>query len=327
MIGYGQAHGKVILMGEHSVVYGYPAIAIPFFEAKVICEVYPRDGAIWLESDFYTGELLAAPVERAHLVSAIHSSLDYLNQERKDLTIKIKSDLPSSRGLGSSAAVAVAMIRAIFHYFRRNISEQELITLAHEAEKIAHGNPSGIDVLTTAFDRPIWFRKGGEDRQSKELKPMDIEVSAYLVVGDTAILGQTREAVLKIAQSKGAKSEVTEKRLAELGEYTVQAQECIKENEPLKLGDLMSKAHANLKELGVSHPALDRLVDKAMHMGALGAKLTGGGLGGCMICLTDSYQKAQEIAAGLEQEGAKGTWIYPMSKALRDMPEQTQTLH
>lgn len=314
MNGYGQAHGKIILMGEHSVVYGFPAIALPFEDATIKTEVSFRDGEIWLESAFYTGEIKNAPHERDHLVCAINSTLDYLKEQKKNLMIKITSDLPASRGLGSSAAVAVAIIRGLFHYFKRDITEEELIYLAHEAEKIAHGNPSGIDVITTAFEQPIWFRKVVEKEGTKEIKPISIELPAYLVVADTEIFGQTKEAVQIIADKLKNNPELTKQLLDQLGGFAVDAETQIQLIKPKKLGELMTQAHRHLDELGVSHPTLNHLVEKAMEYGAYGAKLTGGGLGGCMICLVDSYEKAQLIAENLKQEGAKETWIYPLSK-------------
>lgn len=314
MNGCGAAHGKVILMGEHSVVYGYPAIALPFPQVTVKSEVSFRAGELWLESDFYTGALGDAPPERAHIATAINAVLDYLQKEKKNLNIAILSDLPASRGLGSSAAVAVAVIRALFQYFERPLTDEELILLADQAERVAHGNPSGIDVLTTAFQQPIWFRKLPEKKGIKELKPFPISLPAYLVVADTAVYGQTKEAIAIIARRRQTQPEETERLLHQLGDFAVQAEAAINQKEARRLGELMTKAHCNLRALGVSHPVLDHLTDQALRQGALGAKLTGGGLGGCMICLAEKETDAQEIAKKLEQEGAKKTWIYPMKE-------------
>ncbi|MDO4764582.1 MAG: mevalonate kinase [Eubacteriales bacterium] len=313
MNGFGQAHGKIILMGEHSVVYGYPAIALPFKEAAIKGFVTEYDGEIWLESDFYRGELKDAPQEREHLLCAIYSTLDYLKKERKNLKIEIVSDLPASRGLGSSAAVAVAVIRALFHFFGREISNEKLIYLAHQAEKIAHGNPSGIDVLTTAFEQPIWFRKSTKKEGNKEIKPIDVSLSAFLVVADTEIFGQTKEAVSIIANKMEESCNKTKELLNELGSFAILAESKILKKDCVELGNLMTKAHRNLDSLGVSHPMLNRLVDNALENGALGAKLTGGGLGGCVICLTDNQGIAEKLADKLKLEGAKGTWIYPLN--------------
>ncbi|RRD94278.1 mevalonate kinase [Clostridiales bacterium COT073_COT-073] len=313
MSGYGQAHGKVILMGEHSVVYGYPAIALPFAEAKIEGKVSYEFGEIWLESDFYTGELKNAPKEREHLVCAVYATLDHLNQEKKNLKIVVTSDLPASRGLGSSAAVAVAVIRALFQYFGKEIADEELIALAHQAEQIAHGNPSGIDVLTTAFEQPIWFRKSLEKKGIKEIKPITISLPAFLIVADTEIYGQTKEAVGIIASKLRQNPEETERLLNELGSFAMAAEKEIERKDCKALGELMNKAHHNLKCLGVSHPVLNHLAEKALQYGALGAKMTGGGLGGCMICLTDTRETAEMIAQKLKPEGAKNTWIYPLN--------------
>ncbi len=313
MNGYGHAHGKVILMGEHSVVYGYPAIALPFMEAAIQGEVREHFGEIWLESDFYTGYLSEAPEERAHLITAIYATLEYLKKEKKNLKIIITSDLPASRGLGSSAAVAVAVIRALFQYFGREITDEELIYLAHQAEKIAHGNPSGIDVLTTAFEQPIWFRKSTEKKGTREIKSLHVSLPAYLIVADTEIYGQTKEAVEIIAKGLQKRPEETRKLLQELGTFAIAAEKEIKGKNCRRLGELMTGAHQRLQKLGVSHPLLDHLVDEALRLGALGAKLTGGGLGGCMICLTQDRESAGVIVERLKQEGAKNTWIYPMS--------------
>lgn len=321
MQGYGQAHGKVILMGEHSVVYGYPAIALPFDQVKIQSQISYQLGDIWLESEFYTGPLKAAPKDQDHLIYTIHSTIDHLHQAKGDLKITITSDLPASRGLGSSAAVAVATIRALFDYFGRDISDHDLISLAHGGEKIAHGNPSGIDVLTTAFDKAIYFRKLVDKDGATEKRAISISLPAYLIVADTKIQGQTKEAVERISRNLQIDPGQTQAWLKDLGTYALLSQQAIREKDIHRLGDLMTKAHQRLRLLEVSHPLLDHLVEKAIAFGALGAKLTGGGLGGCMICLADDKGLAGRIGARLRLEGAKKTWIYPMSERLNKYPE------
>ena len=285
-IGVGKAHSKIILIGEHAVVYGYPAISLPLLEVEVTCRVLPAETPWRL-------------FEEDTLSMAVYASLEYLNIKEACIRCQIESAIPEKRGMGSSAAISIAAIRAVFDYYDAQLSQETLEILVNRAEMIAHMNPSGLDAKTCLSDHPIRFIK------NLGFTELEMDLSAYLVIADTGVYGHTREAI-QVVESKGKEALPF---LYALGELTQQAEEAIKAKDAVKLGEILTKAHGNLKEIGVSSLEADALVETALEHGALGAKMSGGGLGGCIIALVANESLAQELAERLEEKGAVQTWI------------------
>lgn len=285
-VGVGQAHSKIILIGEHAVVYGYPAISLPLLEVEVTCRVVPATTPWRL-------------FEEDTLSMAVYASLEYLNIKDAYIRCQIDSAIPEKRGMGSSAAISIAAIRAVFDYYQAELPRDVLEILVNRAEMIAHMNPSGLDAKTCLSDQPIRFIK------NVGFEELAMDLSAYLVIADTGVYGHTREAI-QVVESKGKEALPF---LYALGELTQQAEEAIKARDAVMLGEILTKAHGDLKELGVSSLEADALVETALHHGALGAKMSGGGLGGCIIALVADYHQAQDLAERLEEKGAVQTWI------------------
>ena len=285
-IGVGKAHSKIILIGEHAVVYGYPAISLPLLEVEVTCRVLPAETPWRL-------------FEEDTLSMAVYASLEYLTIKDACIRCQIESAIPEKRGMGSSAAISIAAIRAVFDYYDAQLSQETLEILVNRAEMIAHMNPSGLDAKTCLSDHPIRFIK---NLGFTELK---MDLSTYLVIADTGVYGHTREAI-QVVQSKGKDALPY---LQTLGDLTQEAEDAINHKDAEKLGEILSQAHENLKEIGVSSQEADSLVETAIHHGALGAKMSGGGLGGCIIALAANLEQAQELAQRLEEKGAVQTWI------------------
>ena len=285
-VGVGQAHSKIILIGEHAVVYGYPAISLPLLEVEVTCRVVPATTPWCL-------------FEEDTLSMAVYASLEYLNIKEACIRCQIDSAIPEKRGMGSSAAISIAAIRAVFDYFEAELPHDVLEILVNRAEMIAHMNPSGLDAKTCLSDQPIRFIK------NVGFEELAMDLSAYLVIADTGVYGHTREAI-QVVESKGKEALPF---LYALGELTQQAEQAIKARDAVMLGEILTKAHGNLKEIGVSSLEADALVETALQHGALGAKMSGGGLGGCIIALVADYHQAQDLAERLEEKGAVQTWI------------------
>lgn len=284
--GMGCSHGKIILMGEHSVVYGYSAIALPLLGIEAICRIQPASQV--LTFDFEDS-----------LSTAIFAALSSLNQLEAKISFKVASKVPQKRGMGSSAAVSIAAIRAVYAYFEESLSEETLEQLVHQAEKIAHSNPSGLDAKTCLSDTPIKFsRDTGFDR-------LEVALDAYLVIADSGIQGHTREAVNKVARFE----ETNRPHLVTLGRLAEQAEAAIQLHQSREVGRLMNLAHKELMAIGVSLPFVDELVQEARVAGALGAKMSGGGLGGCVIALAANLEDARVIREKLFEKGAQQIWI------------------
>ncbi|MBO0444810.1 mevalonate kinase [Enterococcus sp. AZ170] len=302
-IGHGQASGKIILMGEHSVVYGEPAIAFPFQETYISTKVEP-DSTMILECHYFSGELSQVPSQLKSVSEVIDQTLIALHHEEATLKITITSTIPAERGMGSSAAVAVSIVRALFDYFDIPCTSESLLPLVNRAEKIAHGNPSGIDAAATTGDEPLFFIKS----HPLESFPMNVS-NAFLIVADTGIKGQTRAAVRDVAHLFELDKKRISQHITTLGHLTKSAKHAILADEVDTLGNVMNQAQEHLSALTVSNEQLDHLVSTARANGALGAKLTGGGRGGCMIALAGSKKQAENIAVALESAGAVATWI------------------
>ena len=285
-IGVGKAHSKIILIGEHAVVYGYPAIALPLHHIEVICQIIPADSP-WILFEDDT------------LSMAVFASLEHLGIREARIRCRIQSMVPEKRGMGSSAAVSIAAIRAVFDYYQEELDDETLEILVNRAETIAHMNPSGLDAKTCLSDQAIKFIR------NVGFYPLELGIKASLVIADTGIHGNTREAIQKVE----AKGQEVLSHFHEIGQLTQQVEEALKMNDLTSLGQALTTCHDHLRAVGVSCVEADHLVAVAHENGALGAKISGGGLGGCVIALVKDSREAATIAHALEKEGAHHTWI------------------
>lgn len=301
-IGIGTSCGKVILVGEHSVVYGKPAIALPLKSRTTTVSISATNTPTSIKSDYYKGDLESAPRELEGIRVLIKYLINHLNLDDLNFYVSIESTIPSQRGMGSSAAVTLAIIRAFYDYCDRELEVTELRKLAMISESIHHNNPSGLDLETLLSNSAIYFTKGNG---AVEI-PMHIQ--GYLVVGDTGKSGVTSQAVELFASNLN-KRPVMGVKLEQLSSLAEVVQLALQDGSVDYLASAMNKAHALLKAFEVSDPMLDKLVDAAIRSGAIGAKLTGSGLGGCMIALCRSISEAQTVAQALINAGAKDSFI------------------
>lgn len=307
--GVGFAHSKIILIGEHAVVYGKPAIALPFPKLSAKVEVLEEKGDVYIENERFSGLMAHMPAEMEGLKACIEETFRTFQRELKDIKFVIHSDIPMGKGLGSSAAIAVALVKAMYAFFEEPANPDEMMRLVEVAETFAHGTPSGIDMAAASCDYPIWFIKG------KEPEPVEIGKEFYLVVADTGRVGKTRQAVEGIRvmlKSNGYKAKAA---IDSLGDYSFEARESLRNGNIEQLGNLLDLAQKELDLLGVSDDeGINHLVRVAKLTGAFGAKLTGGGRGGCMIAISDAKEKAEEICRQLKENGAEATWYIEVQK-------------
>ena len=282
------APGKVILLGEHAVVFGQPAIAVAI-DHRLQCTVTPAD------SFTLNGHPLS---ERTHAyVSAAATGF----WRGGPLAIETTSEFPSGSGLGSSAAVSVAALGAI-ESMQGQLDARKVARDAFEIESLVQGRASPIDTSTSAHGSGIFVNKvKGDDfiwELAKDIRHWDIHhcdvPQLSLVVGFTGISAATGPLVAKVKRFAD-KSKFAREIIEEIGQLTIEGREALRRNDPVKLGSLMTRDQKLLAILGVSCQALDDLIEASLPL-SYGAKLTGAGGGGSMVALTDRPdQVAEEI--------------------------------
>lgn len=307
-IAIGTAQSKLILVGEHAVVHGQPAIAIPFPLVGVESVVEHVPGMVKLDSTFYHGPIESAPESLSGVVHCINATLDTLNIPNKDLLIRINSSIPPGKGLGSSASVAIAVIKSLFIYANKPYAEADLLRLANVAETHAHGAPSGIDPLTITSECPVWFEK---EQPFGFIEPKE---DFYFIVADSGRMADTRSAIESVTGLLKTAPKKIQANLERLGEITHQARYAIEKAGKNLLGQVLNEAQKELESLGVSDAGLNRLIYCALQGGALGAKLTGGGNGGCIVALANDEVHSQQLAEKLKQFGAHTVWPFVLQQ-------------
>lgn len=293
--GIGKSHSKIILIGEHSVVYGYPAIAIPLKKIEIECTIEEA------KSNFFYDETDTLSV-------AIFTALKYLKKENVKIKYKITSQIPQKRGMGSSAAVSIAAIRAIFNYFGENLEDELLEKLVNTAEIVAHKTPSGLDAKTCLSDKAIRFVK------NKGFSYIDLNLDAYLVIADTGIYGNTGEAIQNV-KNLGSKAGLSLKKLGRLTDEMTRILTGNIENKEekikkiSKIGEIMTAANTELGKLNITIEKTELFVKTAIENGAAGAKISGGGLGGCVIALAENLEIMEKVKDGFTKCGAENIWV------------------
>lgn len=312
------APGKVILLGEHAVVYDRPAIAVPVTDVQATVTVSPGQegsGVHVVAADLPAPDgspggrhfpLRQAPTQDP-LRTAVELALRAFPagdsaqagdlRVEPDILIRISSTIPIARGLGSGAAVGTAVIRAIGRYFGSDPDPDQISGLVYEVEKLHHGTPSGIDNTVIAYEQPVYFVRG------QAITPLSVGRDLSLVIADTGVISSTRQVVDDVRRRWQSQPQRYEELFDEIGALVRLARTAIERGEPDAIGRLMDKNQDLLVALGVSSPQLDGLVRAARAAGALGAKMSGAGWGGNMVALVEAG-RAQAVASALRNASA-----------------------
>jgi len=297
------APGKIILFGEHAVVYGRSALAVPVTQVHADVEVLSasRPG-IWMDAPDINlhAELNTLPSDHP-IASVIHNFLFLARVSPfPNLDIKITSTIPVASGLGSGAAVTVALVRALSSHFNHSMTYEEVNAFTYEIEKLHHGTPSGIDNTVVTYAKPVYFIKG------QPIETFTVGQPFTIAIGDTGSSAPTKESVADVRRLWMNDKARWESVFDNIGEVVFTARRAIEAGKSEILGELMNENHALLQKLTVSSPQLDHLVEAARDAGALGAKLSGGGRGGNMIALVEPGG-SEAVASALISAGAKRT--------------------
>lgn len=273
------SNGKIILFGEHAVVYGRSGVAVPIPDA-VTAKVALHDGPIEIK---VPGWKLDVSMKDGNSIwwSALTDVFEQMGVAEEKLLIDVKPDIPPAMGLGGSAAIAVAVIRALNNYCDLDLDDDQVNAYAYQCERGAHGTPSGIDNTIATYGAPLIFQTG----EAFKLEPLKVKTSFDLVVGISGKTSLTLDMVGGVRDRWRSDKQEYEKLFDEIHATTIAGIKAVNSGDLEKLGEMMNRNHQLLKDMQVSSPELDQMVDIALRSGAYGAKLTGAGGGGSMVAL------------------------------------------
>ncbi|MGH2537423.1 MAG: mevalonate kinase [Candidatus Promineifilaceae bacterium] len=310
------APGKVILFGEHAVVYGRPAIAAPLshLRATAVVQDGPWDGLILRAADLgreapFEGAAADDPFARAVQVVLAAAG----RPAPAGVVISLRSAIPIAGGLGSGAAMAAAVIRALANHLgaARLAADDQVSALTYQVERLLHGTPSGIDNTVVSYERPIYFAHA---EPHNRVEPLAAGAPLRLLLADTGVRSLTREVVADVRRGWLAQPERFEALFDACGRIVAAARSALEAGDRPALGQLMNDNQSLLADMGVSSPELARLAEVARSAGAFGAKLSGAGRGGHLIALVGPASEAA-VRAALQAAGARALLASDMAPA------------
>ncbi len=292
-MGEGYGYGKVILFNEHFVVYGVPAIASAIDKTTTASVQQSPSGLVLHD------ERPATPGYKEDKKEQQQDSLQYIFQAmdiERNLEIWLGGDLKAASGIGASAASCAAIARAIDDEYDMGYSVEDINHVAYEGERGYHGTPSGVDNTVATYGGLVWFQSGDVER-------IDLDEPVRIVMGNTGIVADTKQAVAGVRERKEQQPEKYERILRQADELAHEARDALLAADWPTVGQYMNRNHELLQQIEVSSEELDELVDLAREQGAPGAKMTGGGLGGFMVALTPDEELQESVAAAIEDAG------------------------
>ncbi|MFD5899736.1 mevalonate kinase [Streptomyces sp. NPDC060366] len=309
-VGIGRAHAKAILLGEHAVVYGAPALALPVPQLTVTAS------AGWSSGTSGGGGGLSFTMTGSASRELVTQASDGLRRLTEEFTARtgagggacleviLDGGIPHGRGLGSSAAVSRAVVLALADLLGRELTEDMVFDLVQTAENVAHGRASGVDAMTVGASRPLLFQAGRAEEPA-------VGCDGLFIIADSGAPGSTKEAVGLLRAGFGRSAGAKDRFVGRASELAEAGRRALADGDAGELGSRLTEYHELLREAGLSTGRIDTLVGAALKAGSLGAKITGGGLGGCVIAQTRPEQ-AREVTRQLHEAGAVQTWVVPL---------------
>ncbi len=320
------APGKMILFGEHSVVYRGPAVVLAIDRRAKVYARKRDDTKIFVDADnlgfsgYFDGDNYTAvrgKAWRGRNLQALNVSakktMEYLGVEG-GVNLKVRSMIPIAVGLGSSAAICVATVSAVEKLYEGNLNKEEISKVAFEGETIIHGKPSGVDNNVSTFGGVMSY-----DRE-EGIKRHDFSSDLPFIIGNTRKKRSTKKMVEGVAALKERNPGLMDEVIDLMGGISRKGLDALMKKDAPRIGDLMDINHGLLSGIGVSTMKLEILVNTARQNGALGAKLTGAGGGGCMIALAEERyvpdiekairrRKSDSYRVALTDEGVTSRWV------------------
>jgi mevalonate kinase len=304
------APAKIILFGEHFVVYGEPAVVLAIDKRAYASADMRKDKRIYINSvdlgmsGFFEGENFyeeCGGQTACRTLEPLRIAIQKVLERSKisvGVSVKVRSSIPVAAGLGSSAAVAAAVATAVGRLLDLELSKEEIFHISYEAERFVHGTPSGIDPTISTYGGVLLYQK------NKGFTQIKVKGEIPLVIGDTKVKRSTGDLVASVYKRRNQYPSIIKLLLKIGGKIALRAVKALETGDLYELGQLMNINHGLLYTVGVSDVSLERLVYAARGADALGAKLTGAGGGGCMIALAKPNKLAQVVDA-IEHMGGR----------------------
>lgn len=298
-MGKGIGYGKTILFGEMFAVFGIPVIASAL-SMTAEAEVFQTASGGWDIRDARREAKGYKEEKKRMQIESLERIFKHLRFRPEHIQILLGGDLPAMSGIGATGASSVAIVRALAAEFNLRLSDDEVNAAAYQAEIAYHGpTTSGIDNMISTYGAIIALTRG----EPNVVRKMKLKEPVEVVIGDTGIIANTKTLLAALGERKKKSPERYGRMLQEARQIAEEAMAGIERFDLAGIGRLMDRNQSLLKEAEISCPELDLLVDLCRKAGALGAKLTGSGGGGCMLALTPGKDLQEKVALAVESRG------------------------